>query len=67
MQTIVVHKYQHKEMKYRNIRGQNYIEIYCIVWVSNNVIFLRNTIEHNLCIKYLFKEEQKTKHTSKDS
>ena len=51
-------------MKYRNIRGQ-ITSRYTAVWESNNVAFLGNTIECSLCIKYLFKEEQKIKHTSK--
>ena len=41
-------------MKYRNIRVK-ITSRYTVVWVSNNVTFLGNTIEHNLCIKYLFK------------
>ena len=51
-------------MKYRNIHGQ-ITSTYTAVWESNNVAFLGNTIECSLCIKYLFKEEQKIKHTSK--
>ena len=51
-------------MKHRNIRGQ-ITSRYTAVWESNNVAFLGNAIEYNLCIKYLFKKEQKIKHTSK--
>ena len=40
---------------------------YAAVWESNNMTFLGNTIEYNLCIKYLFNEEQKIKHTWKSS
>ena len=43
------------------------ISRYTAVSESNNVTFLGNTIEHNLCNKYLFKKEQKIKHTYKGS
>ena len=51
-------------MKHRNIHGQ-ITSRYTAVWESNNVAFLGNAIEYNLCIKYLFKKEQKIEHTSK--
>ena len=53
-------------MKYRNTHGQNYIKIYCSLRKQQCDIS-GNTIEHNLCNKYLFKKEQKIKHTYKGS